>query len=552
MRSYTRALAVGLALALTLAACNGGDDTEPEVDDNGEVEGEDEDEDGDEPDEEASTDGVTGPFRLGWILAYLSPEYALTDLYTCTGGSNNVGYCNEDYDQALRTANAAAPEDADALYQEAEDILLADLPIIPMWYGVSTSVWTERVDNIFIDAGTYLRVERIESEDDEFSAYGCEPETLIPQDSREVCGGRVVDQVFSGLLEINPDTNEPEEMVAESIEISDDQTVYTITIRDDFTFHDGTPVTVESFVDAWNFGADPENGFRSTDFFQQIDGFAAVQDGEAEELSGVEIVDDSTIQITLSEPFAPFLFKLSDSAFFPLPEVAYDDIDAFNEAPIGNGRYQMDGVWEREQQIALQRYEDWPGDEPGVSANITYAIYSDINTAYLDVQAGGLDVMEQIPPERLTDAENDFGDRVLQTETSSFTYLGFPMYQPEFGDSLELRQALSLAIDRQEIIDVIFDGAQTPATAIIPPVLDAYRDDACDVCEFDPERALDLFEQAGGYDGTMTIYYNSGAGHEEWAEAVSNQWIQVLGIENVEFESLDFAQYLELLQSGVE
>jgi oligopeptide transport system substrate-binding protein len=380
----------------------------------------------------------------------------------------------------------------------------------------------------------------------EFSVRHCEPQTLIPQDSREVCGGAIVNQTFSALVEVDPETNEPEMMVAEAVETEDNIT-WTITIRDDWTFHDGTPVTVESFVDAWNFGADPENGFRNVDFYKEIEGFDAVQAGDADELTGIEIVDDRTIVVTLTEPFAPFIFKLSDSAFVPLPDVAFDDIDAFNQAPVGNGRYMMDGEWVHDVEIRLARFEDWAGPSPGLADNIEFRIYDDLGTAYLDVQAGDLDVSAGIPPERIAQAEADFGDNVDATPISSFTYLGFPMYDERFAENLELRQALSLAIDRQAIIDTIFDGALTPATAIIPPVLDAHRADACDVCEFDPDRAQQLFDEAGGWEGTMTLWFNSGAGHEDWVEAVAGQWSANLGIDDIEFQSLEFAEYLGVL-----
>lgn len=380
-----------------------------------------------------------------------------------------------------------------------------------------------------------------------FTAHGCEPQSLVPQDSREVCGGRVVLQLFSGLVETDPVTGEPSLLGAESIE-TEDARVWTIQIRDDFTFHDGTPVTVDSYVDAWNFGANPENGMRAVGFYQEIEGWQAVQDGEADTLSGVEILDDTTIQVTLNEPFSPFLIKLSDSAFHPLPEVAYEDIAAFNQQPIGNGRFQMAGPWENNVQIPLARFEEWPGDDPALADEVTFVIYDSIETAYLDVQAGALDVLEQIPPERLTAADGDFDGRVVQTPTASFTYLGFPMYDPTFGENQELRYALSMAIDRDAIISTIFNDAQTKATGVIPPVLDAYRGDACgELCEYNPERAQELFEEAGGYEGTMTVYFNSGAGHDEWVEAVTNQWREVLGIEDFEFESLEFAQYLEVL-----
>jgi oligopeptide transport system substrate-binding protein len=379
----------------------------------------------------------------------------------------------------------------------------------------------------------------------EFSIYNCEPQNLIPQNSTEVCGSKVLDALFSGLVENDPETFEPVPVMAESIE-SDDAQNWTITIRDDFTFHDGTPVTAQSFVDAWNFAVDPENAMQNAGFFSNFVGFEEVQEGEAEELEGVSAPDDTTIEIELTEPFAALEAALTYTAFYPLPEAAFEDIDAFNEAPIGNGRYQMDGEWEHDQRIAMARYDDWPGDDPGLADNITWEIYSDVGTAYLDVQQGSLDIMDSIPPEREGDADDDFGDNLVRTETSTFTYLGFPLYDEQF-DDLQVRQAFSMAIDRQAIIDAIFDGARTPASSVIPPVLPSFRDGVCEACEYDPEQAAELLEEAGGWDGELTVYFNSGAGHEEWVEAVANQWRDNLGIEDITFESLEFAQYLDLL-----
>ncbi len=379
-----------------------------------------------------------------------------------------------------------------------------------------------------------------------FTIRGCEPQFLNTTDTRDVCGGAVLRMLFAPLVETDPETGEPYMGTAESVETEDNQT-WTITLREGDTFHDGTPVTAQSYVDAWNAVAQPEasNNF----FFSRFEGYAEIQDGSAEELSGVTVVDESTIEVTLTEPFGPFLISLNDTSFYPLPESYFEDPEAFQNAPVGNGRYQMDGEWERNQQIALTRFEDYNNDDPGLADEITYVIYDDINTAYLDVQAGSLDVSEAIPPEQEGAVDGDFGDNVLRTPTSSFTYLGFPMFDERFGDNLELRQALSLAIDREAIISAIFSDTLRPATAIIPPVLESHRPDACDVCEFDPERAQDLFEQAGGFDDTMVLYFNSGAGHEEWVEAVANQWNEVLGISDVQFESLEFAQYLDLLDA---
>lgn len=332
--------------------------------------------------------------------------------------------------------------------------------------------------------------------------------------------------------------------VATDWESNDDQTVWTFELGEDWTFHNGDPIDANTFVETFNWVVDPDNAQQNTSFYDVIVGYEDVVEGNAEELEGVTATDDYTLEFELNEPFSPLPMMLSYTGFYPMPAAAFENPDSFEQSPVGNGRYQMDGEWEHDVQIAVDRYEDWSGEEPGVPERIEWQIYSDVETAYLDVQAGTLDIMDSVPPNRLGTMEADFGDNQAMFDTSSFTYMGLPLYQEEFQDK-DVRHALSMAIDRQLIIDNIFDGAQVPAGNIIPPMLPEAREDACDYCEFDPEAAADLYEEAGG-PSELTVYFNSGAGHEDWVEAVSNQWQEHLGIENVSFESLEFAQYLDL------
>lgn len=375
------------------------------------------------------------------------------------------------------------------------------------------------------------------------SVYNCQPQNLMPGNASEVCGSWVLEQLFTGLTVVDYDTYEAAPGVAESWE-SEDQITWTFHLGEDWTFHNGDPITAQTFVDSWNWVVNPENAQQNSNFHDKIVGYDEVVEGDAEEMSGLRAIDDYTLEIELTEPFSPLPLMLSYTGFYPLPQAAFDDPEAFGQAPIGNGRYQMDGEWEHDVQIAVNRFEDWAGEEPGQPERIEFRIYSDIDTAYMDVQAGNLDVLDRTPPSRLTTVEADFGDNFEQFTTSSFTYLGFPLYQEEFQDP-DVRHALSMAIDRQSIIDAIFDGAQTPAQNIIPPMLPQAREDACDYCDYDPEAAAELYEAAGGPD-ELTVYFNSGAGHEDWVEAVANQWRQNLGIEDITFQSLEFAQYLDL------
>ncbi|WP_370324419.1 ABC transporter substrate-binding protein [Euzebya sp.] len=400
------------------------------------------------------------------------------------------------------------------------------------------------------------------------SVYICEPESLIPQNTNETCGSEVLHAIYSPLVTYDSETNEaqwgedsPRAMAADIT--SDDNQVWTITLKEGWTFHDGEPVTAQSFADAWNFGALSTNAQGNSYFFGpdvlNIEGFEDLQgetDDEgnivsepaAEEMSGLNVVDDTTLEVTLGAPFSGFPTVLGYTAFYPAHPSLLEDPESFNEQPIGNGPYMLNGPWEHDVAISTTRFEDY-GGEPAQNGGVEFQIYAEINTAYNDLLAGNLDIMDSVPPEQLGSVADQFGDRFIERPSSSFTYIGFPTYDPAF-ENPDLRKAFSMAIDRPAIISAIFNDTFTPADAMVTPVVDGYREGACaEACTYDPEAAAQLFEEAGGYDGTLTLWFNSGAGHEEWMEAVANQLRQNLGIEDIQFESLQFADYLGRLDN---
>ena len=392
----------------------------------------------------------------------------------------------------------------------------------------------------------------------EMSYYVGEPEHLAPPSNvTESNGDAVTDALFSPLVELDLETSEAiwgddaPNAVAANVE-SEDQQTFTITLKDGWTFHDGTPVTAQSYVDTWNEGARNAE-YTGNYFFSTIEGYNEVQGTEseapaAEEMSGLEVVDDLTFEVTLSEPFSQFPLVISYTAFYPLSEGCLADMAACQEAPVGNGPFQMDGQWNHDQNVRVTRYEDFGGGTPPKIDAIDFRVYADLNTGYTDLQAGNLDVMDSLPPEQIEAAEQELGDRVIRGDSSVYTFLGFPTYDEAFSDP-NLRKAISMAIDRQAITDAILPD-RVPADAWVSPVVAGYEEGACgEACTYDPQQARQLFDEAGGYEGTMTLWFNSGAGHEEWMEAVSNLLRENLGIESIEFESLDFAEYLPLLQA---
>ncbi|MGH8774916.1 MAG: peptide ABC transporter substrate-binding protein [Jiangellaceae bacterium] len=398
-----------------------------------------------------------------------------------------------------------------------------------------------------------------------FSIYIGEPENpLVPGQTNESEGGQVVDSLWTGLIQYNNETNEAEFTgVAESVE-SEDQTTWTITLNEGWTFHDGTDVTAQSYVDTWNWVAYSPNANDNSYFFANVEGYDDLQaptddagepTGEepaATEMSGLEVVDERTFTVTLSSPFAQYPVTVGYTAFFPLPEAFFENPDpaAFGEQPIGNGPFMAEEPFVPGQGITLTRYEDYSGDEPANADEVEYRVYTEQTTAYSDVQAGNLDVVDQIPPDAIASAPDEFGDQYQEAPRGDITSLNMPTYDPRYSDP-RVRHAFSMAIDRQAITDAIFLGSRQPATSYISPVVDGFREDACaGYCQLNVEEANALLDEAG-FDRSVPVelWFNAGAGHDEWVQAVGNQLRENIGVEYVIRGDLQFAEYLPLIDN---
>ena len=393
-----------------------------------------------------------------------------------------------------------------------------------------------------------------------FSVYIGEPENpLVPGDTGETEGGQIVDSLWTGLITYNPDTYEVEyDGVAESIE-SQDSRVWTIRLKDGWTFHDGTPVNAQSYVDAWNYTAYSPNAQGNSYFFSNVEGYEALQaetddagnivtQPAAQQLSGLRAVDDRTVEVTLSQPFAQYPITLGYTAFFPLPPAFFTDQEGFGSAPIGNGPFRVpEGTTlDPTRGITLERYEEYAGDTPAQAQSVEFRIYTEDNTAYNDVLAGNLDVVDIVPPDAIETARQQFGERFVEREAGDITVLGFPNFDPRYSDP-NVKKAISLAIDREAITEAIFGGSREAVGDWISPIIDGYREDACEFVGFDPQRARQLLDQSG-FDRSRPIelWFNAGAGHEEWMQAIGNQLRENLGVDFVLRGDLQFAQYLPL------
>jgi oligopeptide transport system substrate-binding protein len=361
---------------------------------------------------------------------------------------------------------------------------------------------------------------------------------LVPTSTNETGGGKVIDLLFAGLVTYKTDGT-PENEVAESIESDDNQT-WTITLKD-WEFSDGTPVTANSFVDAWNYGALSTNAQNNSYFFESIEGYADVskENPKVKEMSGLKVVDDKTFTVKLSQQESDFPTRLGYTAYFPLPESAFKDMKAFGEKPIGNGPYTLKS-WSHDQELVLAPNKSYQGAREPQNAGVTFKVYTDLEAAYTDVQAGNLDVIELVPDGALSTFEKDDSVQAFTQPSSALAAFAFPNDLEHFAldDEGRLRRkAVSMAIDRAEITEEIFSGGRTPAKDFSAPTMPGWKDSikGSEVLEFNPDEAKRLWAQANDirqFEGEFVLETNTdGPGNKAYVEAVVNQVKNNLGID---------------------
>ncbi|AVZ75123.1 peptide ABC transporter substrate-binding protein [Streptomyces lunaelactis] len=371
------------------------------------------------------------------------------------------------------------------------------------------------------------------------SSWGDPQNPLEPANTNEVQGGKVLDMLFRGLKKYDPKTGAAQDMLAEKI-VTTDSTNFTITVKDGWTFSNGEKVTAKSFVDAWNYGALLKNNQKNAYFFGYIEGYAQVhpETGEptAPALSGLKVVNDTTFTVKLNQKFSTFPDTLGYAAYSPLPTAFFNDHAAWLSKPIGNGPYTVDS-YAKGSKLSMRKWDGYMGSDKAQNGGIDLNVYTDNNTAYTDLTAGNLDLVDDVPASQLKNVQADLGDRYINTPAGIIQTLAFPFYDKAWNtpNGAKVRTGLSMAINRQQITDTIFQKTRTPAKDWTSPVLGTdggFDDTLCgSACEYNAAEAKKLITEGGGIPGgQVKISYNADTGsHKEWVDAVCNSINNVLG-----------------------
>ncbi|GAA0376627.1 ABC transporter substrate-binding protein [Streptomyces olivoreticuli] len=375
-----------------------------------------------------------------------------------------------------------------------------------------------------------------------------EPVSIDPVNAQESEGTLVARNLFTGLYDVNLDgTLKPKLAVSGTPNDKGDE--WTFEIKKDTKFSNGEPVNAEAFIRGWTRAAAKSSASDVAYHMNGIDGFKDLNTGKSDKFSGLTAAGEYTLKVKLSAPDFEFNKKTAHSVFSPMPKVAgAGDNKTFNDAPIGNGPFKMDGSWQHNQKINLVRNDDYGLDKAKLS-RVEISILnpsSSSNLEYKGFESGQFDWARMPTPQLpVAKAKYDGQGEWLKLDSSGVNYLLLFTTESQM-KSADARKAVSYAIDRAEIAKGVYQGLQEPATSLLPPTFkDVYKPDVCSSCvKQDKAKAKEYADKAGLKPGdTLDFGYNTGAGHEEWVQAVAKQVEDVLGLK-VKLNGLPFKEAL--------
>ncbi|NNE81701.1 MAG: ABC transporter substrate-binding protein [Silicimonas sp.] len=351
-----------------------------------------------------------------------------------------------------------------------------------------------------------------------------EPPHLDPTSAAAGAIDQVVySNVFEGLTRFGPDGS-VNPGLAESWEISEDGTTYTFKLRSGVKFHDGTDLDAGDVV----FSLDRARAEESTNAQKAL--FAGI--------SGVEAADDTTVKVMLSAPQGNFLFNM---AWGDAVIVAPESIENIKTNPIGTGAFTF-ADWKQGDSITISRNPNYWGDAPALE-EATFKFISEPTAAFGAMMAGDIDAFYGYPaPENLAQFEADPRFNVLAGNTEGETILAINNKMEPF-DDVKVRKAVSMAIDRQAIIDGAMFGYGTPIGTHFAPHNPDYVDLTANA-PFDPAAAKALLAEAGYPDGFSTTLKLPPPSYARRGGEIIAAQLREIGIET-EISNLEWAQWLE-------
>jgi len=373
--------------------------------------------------------------------------------------------------------------------------------------------------------------------------------TLDPAIGYDWQNWSMIKSLFDGLMDYVPGTTELRPGLASSYEISEDGKVFTFTLREGVTFHNGREMTAEDVKFSLDRVTNPETQSPGAGFFASIAGYDAMASGGADTLSGVEVVDGKTVKIALSRPDATFLhvMALNFASIVPEEAVAEHGTD-FGKHPVGTGAFKLN-EWAIGQRLVFAKNEDYWRDGVPYLDGVTFEVGQEPIVALLRLQQGEVDVPgDGIPPAKFQEVMGD-PDQAARVVEGGQLHTGYITLNVgiEPLDKLPVREAINMAINKERITQII-NGRAVPATQPLPPSMPGYTE-GYEGFAFDVEAAMVKLAEVGLEDGfTTKLYVMNTDPNPRIAQAIQ-QDLKAIGV-NVEIRSLAQANVIEAGGAG--
>ena len=387
-----------------------------------------------------------------------------------------------------------------------------------------------------------------------FNTLWSDPPTMDPHLVTDGTSYGIVIEVFSGLVRLGADTSNPfEPDLAESWSVLEGGTVYEFKLRNDLKFSNGDPVTAQDFKWSFERAAHPDTASTvAEEFLGDIVGIQDIVDGNASSASGIEVVDERTLRLTIDAPKAYFIAKLTYPTAFVLNKNNVESLGRnWSDEPVSTGPFILK-EYRIGQRIRLARNDNF-WDRTAYLDEVVFNLAGGVSMAMyendeIDITSVGLADLERVqdPTEEINK------DLVEVPPNFAVSYVGFNMNEAPFDDA-NFRQALNHAVDKQLIADQVFSNLVKPAYGIIPPGFPGFSAEIKGL-EFDAQLAKDLLAQSAYADPTtrpriVLTVPGTGGSPGLTTEVVADMWRQNLGIE-IEIQQVEWATYIQDLHRG--
>lgn len=334
----------------------------------------------------------------------------------------------------------------------------------------------------------------------------------------------ITGHIFEPLFKLDPEGNVIPHL-ATGYEIKDGGKVVSVSLRDDVTFHDGTPFNAEAVKANIERIQDPA--------------LANVFASLVNNVVGVQVADEFTVELLLEAPFAPLLPHLTHASQVMMSPATFDDPD-IGQHPVGTGPFVLK-EWVRNERLVVERNEDY-WREPATLDTITFIPVPEGATRIALVEAGNAHVATNVPPQDVPRIDAMDGVKVEKVDSMRTIYILFNNYAEPWTD-VRLRQAFNYAIDKEAIVEFVLGGAGRVSDAALAPGVFGYT--PIGTYEYNPEKARELLAEAGYPDGiNVTLHSPTGRYMQDIqiSEAVQS-YLADVGI-NATIKTLEWSSYL--------